>query len=86
MVKKKYDSLLFCIDYRKVNTVPEDASALPNLHEALCDLGTAKVFIIVDFKSGYWQIPMEPKSHLYTAFSTPDENNYEFTVKQVIVV
>ena len=71
----------FCIDYRRLNAITEDKpSALPKIHETIKNLGEAQVFTLLDLTSGYWQIPMNPESKQYTAFTTPDGACYQFTV------
>lgn len=81
IVKKKDGSARFCIDYRRLNEVTHDEVAvLPTIQDTLRDLGTAKVFSVLDLKTGYWQIPMQERSRVYTAFSTPDGSHYQFKV------
>lgn len=63
----------FCIDYRRINSLtPDESSVLPNIADALRDLRYAKVFLVVDLKTGYWQI--------IKAFSTPNGAAYPFRV------
>lgn len=71
----------FCVDYRALNdkTVGE-SSTLPRIQDALKTPAQAKIFSVLDLKSGYWQIPMDPASKEYTAFSTPDGAQYQFNV------
>lgn len=58
----------FCVDYRKLNQVTTDViQPIPIIHEALKNLGQATIFTMLDLKSGYWQIPMDPSSRKYTA-------------------
>ena len=78
---KKDGTKRFCIDYRRLNDLTIDAAQpLPVIHEALKDLGQAKVFSTIDLKSGYWQIPLHSASRKYTAFATPDGGQYQFRV------
>lgn len=71
----------FCVDYRELNSITTDeSSGLPRIPDALKDLSQAKVFSILDLKSGYWQIPLEEQSKDLTAFTTPDGAAYRFTV------
>ena len=79
--KKKDGTERFCIDFRKLNEITVDVSqALPVIHETLKDLGQAKIFSTNDLKSGYWQISLHPDLRKYTAFSTPDGEQYQFRV------
>ena len=50
---------------------------LPRIFEILEKLARARWFTVLDLKSGYWQIKMDPDSIAKTAFSTPD-GHYEF--------
>lgn len=71
----------FCVDYRRLNDLTVDEpSVLPKIPDNIKDLGEAKIFTLLDLKSGYWQIPMAPASKRYTAFSTPDGALYQFCV------
>lgn len=71
----------FCIDYRRLNEITEnETSTLPKIHDALKDLGNAKIFTLLDLKSGYWQVPMKEEHKPLTAFSTPDGATYQFKV------
>ncbi|XP_051155402.1 uncharacterized protein LOC127277975 [Leptopilina boulardi] len=81
VVPKPGGGYRLCLDYRPVNDQTEDApQSLPRIHEILKHIGTSKIFSTLDFKSGYWQIPMAPESKKYTAFSTPDGGQYQFRV------
>ena len=65
LVKKKDNILHFCVDFRHLNAWMRQGSySLPHIQEAL---GAAH-FSSMDFKSGFWQIKMAPKSQQYTAF------------------
>ena len=81
LAKKKSGQPRFCVDYQKLNSITEDyPQPIPNIPDALKDLGNAKIFSTLDLKSGYWQIPMEPASKKYTAFATPSGGSYQFRV------
>ena len=78
---KKDGDYRFCIDYRRLNDITIDApQCLPRINEILKDLGNAKIFSSVDFKSGYWQIPLAHDSRRYTAFTTPSGGQFQFRV------
>lgn len=71
----------FCIDYRRINSIMVDEpTPIPRIPETLKDLNDSVIFSSLDLKSGYWQIPMEPESRKYTAFSTMDGGVYNFKV------
>ena len=61
------------IDYRKLNEkTVGDAYPLSNINDILNQLGGAKIyFSVLDFASGFHQIPMDPADAHKTAFSTP---------------
>ena len=71
----------FCIDFKLINKITVDEpSVLPKIHDTIKDLGSSTIFSVLDLKSGYWQVPLDPSSKPYTAFSTPDGALYQFTV------
>jgi hypothetical protein len=81
LVRKKDQSLRFCIDYRRLNEVTKkDAYNLPRIEETLDHLHGAKYFSCLDLKSGYWQMGLEEESKPLTAFSIGSLGFYEFNV------
>lgn len=71
----------FCIDFRELNQITAtEMSCLPRIPDALRGMDGAKIFSVLDLKSGYWQIPLDEKSKPYTAFTTPDGGAYQFSV------
>ncbi len=80
LVRKADGSVLFCIDYRKLNAVSvQDCYPLPRMEDCLESLGGAKYFSTMDLASGYWQIPVKEEDRPKTAFVTK-LGQYEFTV------
>ena len=80
LVRKKDGSMRFCVDYRKLNSASEaDAYPMPRVDELIDTLGRAKFISTLDLTRGYWQVPVEPNSRPFTAFTTPF-GLYQFTV------
>ena len=77
-VRKKDGSLRMCIDYRALNKVTKaDRFPIPNMNDLIFGLHGMQYFTTLDLKKGYYQVPLEPESMEYTAFSTAT-NHYEF--------
>jgi hypothetical protein len=70
-VKKKYQFLRLCVDYRPLNDVTiKNKYPLPHIDILFDQLVDAKVFSKVDLCSGYHQIKIRPEDVPKTAFST----------------
>ena len=71
-VRKKNGKLRICVDYRYLNTVLEkEPFQIPSLEELLSKLAGAKVFSLIDAKSGYHQIQIHKESRKFLSFSSP---------------
>ena len=80
LVKKKDQTVRFCVDYRRLNAITtKDAFPLPRIEEIFDQLTHASYFSKLDFKSGYFQVPLSREDRPKTAFSTRD-NHFQFTV------
>ena len=80
LVKKKDKTMRFCIDYRRLNAITiKDAFPLPRIDDIFYQLFDAMYYTKLDFKSGYFQIPLSREDRPKTAFSTRD-NHDQFTV------
>lgn len=69
LVRKGDGTFRMCIDYRRLNdvTVPE-VFPLPYLEDTFDKMSGKSVFSVLDLKSGYWQVAMDPASAHLTAF------------------
>lgn len=80
LTRKTSGKLCFTLDFRKLNdTVPLDEFLLPNMNEILCNLYYKEIFIIIDLKDGYFQVPLLPSDRDKTTFLTPDNRHLRFT-------
>ena len=80
LVKKKDGTTRFCVDYRKLNQITtKDAFPLPRIDDIYDQLTQAKHFTKLDFKSGYFQVPLDKADRPKTAFSTRD-GHFQFKV------
>ena len=71
LVKKKYGSTRFCLDYRQVNNLLiKDSYPLPCIDDTFKALRGFKWFSTLDLASGYWQVPMAPEDAEKTTFTT----------------
>ena len=78
LVRKKDESLHFCIDFRKLNSLTvKDSHPLPRICETLESLAGAAHFSMFDMNSGFWQVPMDEESKQYTAFTLGSMGLYE---------
>ena len=66
----KTGELRICVDYREFNKRTETtAYSLPLPDEVQDRLAGASIFTKLDFKSGFWQVAMDPDDAHKTAFS-----------------
>ena len=79
LVQKKDGTLQFCMDFRCLNARTKDSYPLPQIWEALENMVGSAHFSSMDFKSGFWQIKMDPVSQQYTAFTVGNLGFYDFT-------
>lgn len=80
LCKKKDSSYRFAIDFRGLNAKTEAIHfPIPDLQDALDSVGTnhSKIFSVMDFKSAFWQIPLDPETAHKTTFVTHN-NAYQF--------
>jgi len=79
LVRKKDNSLRFCVDYRSLNQKTiRDAFPLPRIEETLDALSGAKYFTSLDLRAGYWQVGVKEEHKERTAFTVGPLGFYEF--------
>ena len=72
LVPKKNGKLRLVIDYRKLNEKTiKSYWPIPSIEKIFDTLQGSAYFTTIDMSWGFYQLPMEPKSQNYTAFSTP---------------
>ena len=80
LVRKKDNTLSFCVDYRALNEVTKlDKFPIPRINDLLDQLGEACYFSTLDLAAGYWQIQVDEASQEKTAFVT-HQGLFEFRV------
>ena len=78
LVRKKDNSLRFCIDFRKLNSsTVKDAYSLPRIEETIDSLAGSKYFSKLDLRSGYWQVEIREEDKHKTAFTVGPLGFYE---------
>ncbi|CAF1682305.1 unnamed protein product, partial [Adineta ricciae] len=80
LVQKKDGTTRFCVDYRRLNQITtKDGFPLPRMDDIYDQLTKATYFSKFDFKSGYFQVPLDEADRPKTAFSTLD-GHFQFKV------
>lgn len=81
MVKKRDGSMRFTVDFRGLNARTQPLHfPIPDLQDALDSVGTSGSVImsVMDLKSSFWQIPLDPETAHKTTFITHN-GSYSFT-------
>jgi hypothetical protein len=79
-VKKKYRTLILCIDFRQLNKViAKNKYPLPTIDDIFDQLKDEKIFSKIGLRSGYHQVRIKEQDISKTAFKTRYVH-YEFTV------
>ena len=80
LVKRLDGTLRLCVDYRQLNSrTIKDSYALPRVEDIFNGLRKCKFFTVLDFKRGYYQIPMAAEHKLRTAFTAGPLGLYQYT-------
>ena len=70
MVKKANGKFRFCVDFRQLNEITiNHAIYVPSASEIFDQLQNAKLFTVIDLRSGYWQVPICKDDRDKTAFT-----------------
>lgn len=81
LVKKKDNSIRFCIDIRKLNKITtKDGHPIPRKESILDALSGSKYYSTIDLKSGYWQVKVAEEDKPKIAFSIPGGVHWNFKV------
>ena len=69
--KKSNGKIRLCFDPQPLNkALKRYHYPIPTIEEVLPDLANAKVFTKLDWKNGYWQVPLDHDSSVVTTFNT----------------
>ena len=78
MVKKPNGKYRFCVDFRRLNGITVNkVTPVPTVAEIFDRLQKAKLFTVLNLRSGYWQVPIREEDRDKTAFSVGDKQ-YRF--------
>ena len=70
LVRKKDNTVRFCCDFRILNSITTpDVHPIPRMEELLDDLSGGRYFTVLDSRSAYWTIPVDPEDRPKTAFT-----------------
>ena len=71
LVKKRDNSIRFCLDFRQLNEITyKDSYPLPRIDTCLQSISGAKFFSTLDLRAGYWQTEIDERDRDKTAFVT----------------
>ncbi|MBM3429159.1 MAG: hypothetical protein FJX95_10300, partial [Bacteroidetes bacterium] len=83
VVAKKDGGLRIVQDFRKINDhCHEDKFSMKEVGECIDEIGRSdsKIFSTFDLTSGFWQLPLHPESQHMTAFTIPNQDQYQWKV------
>ena len=71
LVSKKTKDWRLCVDYRKINAITKkDRYPLPDINTSLDCLQGSQYFSLLDLRSGYHQVELNPEDRQKTSFCT----------------
>ena len=72
VVHKKNGALRICLDPKELNNaIRRENYPLPTIEDVATRLHGAKVFTVLDVRSGFWHVVLDEPSSLLTTFCTP---------------
>ncbi len=72
--KPRSDKLRIVIDFRPLNLQTiRDSHPIPHARDVIQKLRRCKVYLKLDLKSGFWQLPMDPSSIPLTGVCTLED-------------
>lgn len=72
VVVPKKSGKQICLDPKDLNrAIQRDHYPLPTIEDIATRLHGAKVFTVMDVRSGFWHVKLDEKSSFLTAFNTP---------------
>jgi len=83
LVQKKDGTHQVVQDFRSLNAnTYVDKYSMKDIQECISEIGRAgsTIFTTLDLTSGFWQMALNPKSRLYTAFTVPGMGQFEWKV------
>ena len=82
VVPKKDGSPRYVLDFRKLNdNSHSDKYSMKSVEECIGDIGRSgsTIFSTLDLSSGFWQLPLDPSSQKFTAFTVQNLGQFQWT-------
>ena len=82
IVPKKDGSPRYVLDFRKLNANSHtDKYSMKTVEECIGDIGRSgsTIFSTLDLSSGFWQLPLDPNSQKFTAFTVQGSGQFQWT-------
>ncbi len=68
----KPNKLRICIDPKDLNrAIKRSHYPMPTIEEVATKLSNAKIFSVLNVKSGFWQVRLDEESSMFATFNTP---------------